>query len=126
MGNTIQQGQTSTEPKPAVAVAVDHKVIITLVIAYLVNLPLFAGREFKGATRLAGHLLQDNDQLAGAIVQALRSDGYLDPDWLDSSHPRIRSNNRQFSPGSHRGINPTARGPTWGFQRELVPKEAWK
>jgi hypothetical protein len=57
MRTTLQQAPKTTEPTHALAVR--HQAIITLVVILL----LFAGREFRGATRLAGHLLQDNDQL---------------------------------------------------------------
>jgi hypothetical protein len=57
--------------------------------------------------------------LAGGTVQAAISDGYFDPGWLDYPHPRIRSDDRHFGPGSHRGISPTARGPTVEFKSTI-------
>ena len=112
--------QTSTDTEPQSAVNVDSTPRITLFITYLLILLLFAAREFREATRIASQLPQDDDQLVGAIVQAVISDGYLHPDWLDSSHPRSRSGDRYFGPGGHRGINPTARGPTWGCEFATV------
>ena len=120
MRSTNGQVIDTTQATPTVAL--DWTSARALDIAYSVIVLLFAG-VFDSAD--IPHSTGLRTAFAEAMVQAAISDGYLDPGWLDRTHPRIRSDDRLSIFGSHRGINPTAREPTWGFQFEIVPMEAW-
>jgi hypothetical protein len=73
-------------------------------------------RNYGTPENIAGLPLSDQQ-----ITEIAIKSGHLDPYWLESLHPQIRSGREQFMFGHHTGINPATPESTWGFDFEIVP-----